>query len=544
MDTVIYNGKIYLKKHTFAQAVWIHNDIIQQVGTNEEIFSAAPQNCRRYDAQGKTIVPGFHDSHLHLLSAGQMMADIQLLGATSIAQVQQIARDYIEKTKPAPGTVLHGMGWNQDYFTDEKRLLTKQDLDAISTDYPIILERACAHILAANSKAIEMAGITESTPPAQGGAFDFDQEGKLTGVFRENACEQILSIRGKATAESTKQALRMAMDYAAQWGITSVQTMDLRPGSWKQTLQIYQEVQKNPTLRVYHQCSFMKKADFQEFLQTGYKTGVGDIYNRIGPLKLFIDGSLGARTALMRQPYHDDPSTKGISTLTKEQTKELVELAAENDCQVVVHAIGDGAVEQMLDCYEPLCKDGKNPLRLGIVHCQITDIPLLERFAKNDILALVQPIFLHYDMRVVEDRVGKELASTSYAFESLRRLGVHTSFGTDAPIEDMNPIDNLYCAVTRKNLEGNPQGGFYPQECIDIFDAVDAYTWESAYASFEEDKKGRIQPGYYADMAILSHDIFTMPTDELRKTKVDATIMAGRFVYERDGIEKLVDKDR
>ena len=211
----------------------------------------------------------------------------------------------------------------------------------------------------------------------------------------------------------------------------------------------------------------------------------------------------------------------------------MVKMAAAHGCQVIVHAIGDGAVELALDGYGTVCHNGENPLRHGVVHCQITDLPLLHRFAQQDILALVQPIFLHYDMQVVEQRVGQPLASTSYAFETMRKLGVSLSFGTDSPIEDMNAIDNLYCAVTRKNLNGGPEGGFYPQERMDIYDAVDAYTVGSAYASFEEHCKGRLLPGYYADLVVLSEDIFTMNPDELRKTKVEATMVGGRFVYQR-----------
>ena len=215
-----------------------------------------------------------------------------------------------------------------------------------------------------------------------------------------------------------------------------------------------------------------------------------------------------------------------------ETLDEMVGIATEHDCSCVIHAIGDGAIHMVLSSYEKILKDGKNPLRHGIVHCQIMDHTMPERFRANDILALVQPIFLHYDMTVVEDRVGKELASTGYAFETLRRLGVHESFGTDSPVEDMNAINNLYCAVTRKNLSGEPADGFYPGECMDIYDAVDAYTYESAYASFEEGVKGRLKPGYYADMVVLSRDIFTIPADDIIHTKVDATIVDGRFVYE------------
>ncbi len=534
MMTAIVNGKVYVERGNFAQALLIEDGIIRLVGTNEEVLAAAPAGTQQYDAQGHTIVPGFNDSHQHLAMVGSMLEDIQLLGASSIREVKRIAREYIAKRQPAPGTVLHGMGWNQDYFTDEHRLLTRQDLDDISTEYPIILERACGHILTANTAALERAGITPQTQPVEGGAFDFDENGELTGVIRENACQQVLSIRAARTQESIQQTLRTAMAHAAECGVTSVQTMDLRPADWRETLEAYNAIQaENPTLRVYHQCNFMTPESFQEFLDAGHRTGEGNAFNKIGPLKLFVDGSLGARTALMRQPYQDDPSTTGIATLTPEQLDTLVGMAADNNCQVAIHAIGDGAIERVLDSYDKVCKDGQNPLRLAVIHCQITDLPLVERFKKNDILAQVQPIFLHYDMTVVEDRVGKELSSTSYAFHTMQKLGIHTSFGTDSPVEDMNAIDNLYCAVTRKNLHGQPEGGFYPQECVDIYDAVDAYTAESAYCSFEEQVKGRLKPGYYADLVILSEDIFTMPADDLRKTQVLATMVDGRFVYQR-----------
>ncbi|MBC5581774.1 amidohydrolase [Anaerofilum sp. BX8] len=533
MAIVIYNAKVYVERDNFAQAVLVEDGLIRAVGTNEEVLAAAPADAERYDAAGRTVVPGFNDSHQHLYSVGTNLESVDVHGVTSIADVKRITRAFIEKNQPAPGSVVYGSGWNQDYFTDESRLLTRQDLDEISTDLAIVLERACGHILVANTRAIELAGITKDSTPVAGGAFDYDADGELTGIFRENACNAFTAIKAEQTVEMVEHTLRTAMAHAAECGVTSVQTMDVRPADWPVMLEAYKRVQQDPTVRVYHQCNFQDPESFQRFLDAGYKTGVGDAVNKIGPLKLFVDGSLGARTALMREPYCDDPSTSGIATLTQQEFNTLVAMAAEHGCQVVTHAIGDGAIELVLNGYDTVCKDGENPLRLGVVHCQITDRPLVERFAENDILALVQPIFLHYDMTVVEDRVGKELSSTSYAFESMRRLGIHMSFGTDSPVEDMDPIDNLYCAVTRKNLNGQPEDGFYPGECVDICDAVDAYTAESAYVSFEEDVKGRIKPGYYADLVVLSEDIFTMPADELRRTKVDATMMGGRFVYQR-----------
>lgn len=539
----IVNAKVYVNRGDFREAVLVGDDgRIAAVGTNAEIRAAAPAGTREYDAQSRTVVPGFNDSHMHLVTKGRLLEAVELLGATSIADVQERVRTFIREKQPAPGFVIYGMGWNQDYFAaDGNRLLTKADLDAVSTDYPIVLERACGHILTANSAALARAGITKDSVPAAGGAFDYDADGELTGVIRENATAQVLAIRAEQTQADYERIIRTAMQHAARNGVTSVQTMDLRPESWETVLAAYTAVQADhPTMRVYHQVNFMEPEGFKAFLAKGYRTGTGDAFNRIGPLKMFVDGSLGARTALMRSPYHDDPSTKGIATLTPAQISEMVYLAVSHQCQVAMHAIGDGAIERVLDSYDAVCRDGENPLRLGVIHVQITDKALLERFTKNHILAYVQPIFLHYDIGIVEDRVGKDLAATSYAFKTLKALGVHESFGTDCPVEDLNPIDNLYCAVNRRNLKGLPENGFHPEEAMDIYDAVDAYTTESAYASFEENIKGRLLPGYYADLVILSDDIFRLDPLKLRTVKVDATMVNGRFVFERtsDGLSR------
>ena len=534
MSTLIYNANIYVERGVFAQALLVGDDgKIAAVGTEDEVRAACTGNETQFDAQGRTIVPGFNDSHQHLFNTGIALAAVRLQGVTSIAEVIERGRRYIEENHPQPGEVIHGMGWNQDYFTDEHRLLTRHDLDKISTEFPIIFDRACGHILTCNTKALEMAGVTTETVPNAGGAID-QENGELTGVVRENARSQVRCLMSERSLETKKRLLRTAMKHASETGVTSVQTCDVRLGDWESTLEAYRQVsEETPTVRAYHQFSFMEPKGLQEFFDKGYHMGVGSDFNRIGPLKLFVDGSLGARTAHMREPYADDPSTRGIATLTPEEIDVLVGMAVKNNTGVAVHAIGDAAIENVLNAYDKVCENGQNPLRLGIVHVQITDRPLLERFTKNDILALVQPIFLHYDTAIVEDRVGKDLAATSYAFKTLMDLGVHTSFGTDSPVEDMNPIDNIYCAVTRKNLRGEPAGGWHPEECVDIYSAIDAYTLESAYASFEENVKGRLMKGYFADLVVLSDNIFTVNPDDIRTVKVDATMVNGKFVYQR-----------
>lgn len=535
MATLIHNARIYVERGVFAEALLEVDGIIRAVGTLAEVEAAAPACVTRRDAKGRTIVPGFNDSHQHLLNTGIALADIRLGDCRSIAEVQDVARRWIAENNPAPGTVIHGMRWNQDYFA-EGRLLTAADLDEISTEHPIIFDRACGHLLTCNTLAMQMAGITRDSVAPEGGTIERDADGNPNGVFTENARQAVRSLMASRSVEETVRLIRTGMAHAAQCGVTSVQTCDLRGRDWETTLEAYNQVAADqPLTRVWHQSSFQEPEGYRRFLERGCVMGSGTPFNRFGPLKLFIDGSLGARTALMRAPYADDPSTCGVEVLTPAQIDELVGLANSHNCGGVAHAIGDLAIERMLDAFDAHAPgDGTNPLRNGIVHVQITDRALVERFTKNDILALVQPIFLHYDTQIVEDRVGAELAGTSYAFGSMHRLGIHMSFGTDSPIEDMNPFENIYCAVTRRTLQGKPEGGFHPEECLDVETAVDAYTIESAYATFEENVKGRLMPGYYADLVILSDDIFTVPHDAIKSIRAVATMVDGRWVHDTE----------
>ena len=315
MSMLIHNAKIYVERDRFADAILIEDGAIIAVGKCDQIVADYPQADIVYDAQGRTIIPGFNDSHLHLMNKGVALAAVDLAGALSIEEVVARGRRYIEENAIPAGTLVHGMGWNQDYFTDEKRLLTRFDLDRISTEHPIIFERTCIHIIACNTCALEKANVTLETSVNAGGAIDRDERG-LTGILRENACVQVAYLLQNRTVEEKKRLIRRAMDHAAQYGITSVQTCDLYAQTWSTTLQAFDEVlTETPNLRVYHQFNGLTPDDVHAFCQAGHRTGSGTDFNRIGPLKVFVDGSLGARTAALRQPYHDDNSTRGILTL-------------------------------------------------------------------------------------------------------------------------------------------------------------------------------------------------------------------------------------
>jgi len=532
LKTILKSGKIYVEKNIFQEAILIENGIIKQVGTNEEILKNSAQSI--IDLQGKTVLPGLNDSHMHLSLVGDAMTSCNLTSAKSIEEVIQTGKKFLEANSEV--VALNGRGWNQDYFTTgEKRLLTRFDLDKISTEIPIVFERVCGHVITGNTKALELLGVDENTF-VDGGEIEIGSDGKPNGIFNENAIRLIQSAIPKKDNYEIEKEFINAANYALSVGITSVQSGDASNDEYKSMFSVIHNIYDNNKLKLRYnpQFNFQNINDFKKYLETEHKTGKYDgNFLTKGALKLFKDGSLGARTALMLNDYEDAPGTKGVSALNDEQLQSLCDLAAENGIRVVTHAIGDGAVESVINAYENTMKDGENPLRHGIVHCQISSMEQLLRIAKLNIAVMYQPIFLDYDLKIVESRIGKELASTSYAFDTLNKLGAPISFGTDSPVEDCNPFPNIYCAVTRQGMDGKPEGGFNPREKMSVEDAVDAYTMGSAFNEFMEDFKGRLKPGYVADLIVLSSDIFTIDNNEIKDIKVEKTMIDGEFVYER-----------
>lgn len=535
MTRLFYNGKVYLEREKFAQAVLVEDSIIKAVGTDDELLKLCQDSTEKIDLNGKTMVPGFIDSHMHLYNVGESLNSLNLYDAKSIAEVISMSKKYITDNSVPDGQVVLGKSWNQDYFKDENRILNRDDLDKISTVHPLVFPRTCGHIAALNTKALEVLGIDENYPPVDGGTIEKDENGKLTGVLTENALNLVTPLRGNVTPEQRENLIKLGMEHANKHGITSVHSNDVHDDLAYETLDAYDNLYKKglSTVRQYHQCLFTTLEPYKKFVEKGYVTGKGNDMIKIGPLKMLLDGSLGARTAKLRQEYADAPGVTGILCFTQEQLDEMVQTATDNNMQVAVHTIGDKACEMILNSYSKVINDGKNPLRHGIVHCQITDMDLLNRFKEMDIFAYVQPIFLHYDLHIVEDRVGKQLASTSYAFGTMEKLGLHIGYGTDAPIEDLNTMNCIHCAVNRKDLNNYPDGGWFANEAVDVYQAVDNYTTGSAYASFDEDKKGRIKKGYLADFAVLDQDIFTVDKSKIKEINVCMTVLGGNTVYEK-----------
>jgi predicted amidohydrolase YtcJ len=527
MRTILHSGKIYQEKGKFCEALLIEDGLIKKTGTSEQILKLYEDDTDIIDLMDSTVVPGFNDSHLHFYYHGVTMASVNVYGSTSIEEVIEKGRDFLRQ-HPEHNGYLWGRGWNQNQFTNEKRMLTREDLDKISVDFPIVLGRACGHVAVCNSKALELANIHEAVF-VEGGEIMVGEDGKPNGLFAENAIDLLECLKPRLTVDDVQRQIEQIAKIANRRGITSVSTNDLHVGDENSEIieQAYIRYTSNhPTVRINHQICY----NSPDILRTRVAKGFNNSdFLRYGPLKIFTDGSLGARTALLRDAYADDPSTKGIACMTPQQIDEYVQIASESGMQVVAHAIGDGAMENVLNAYESVGNLGK-ALRHGIIHCQITDEDILQRMSELDVLALVQPIFLHADMHIVNDRVGEKLALSSYAFKTMEDLGVHVSYGSDAPVEDFNVFEGIHCAVNRQDLKGNPSEGFNPKEKVDVYTAIDNYTIEGAYASFEENKKGRLITGHFADLIVLSDDIFTIPTEEIKDMRVLKTMINGVFV--------------
>ena len=536
----LINGKIYVQRDVFAQAVYAEDGVIRLVGTNEEIQAAVKPGTKVVDCGGKTVIPGLNDSHLHIHMLGLNLSRVDTMGVTSMAELIQRCRDYLREH---PESCTHGMlstGWNQDLFTDEKRIPTRHDLDKISTDIPIFLRRVCGHVGTANTKLLEMMGLTKDSDQFPGGTWEKEEDGSPNGIFTENACNAAEDVVPRITCEDFERAYIAGAKYAVSVGLTTVQSNDAGNCTLSHQ-EIYDTIRKifregNSPVRYRHQVCFHDVEQFRAYAEEGeWVHGKYDDPDKLalGPLKLFKDGSLGGRTGTMRNGYLDDPGNFGVETTSDEKMEAMCRIADKAGIQVITHVIGDKAIEDVIGNYEHIAHDGKNPHRNSLVHCQITDRALMERIARDDILIQYQPIFLDYDMHAVVSRCGEELSSTSYAFKTAADLGIHVSYGTDCPVEDCNPFPNIYSAVTRKDKTGWPEGGFFPQECVDVPTAIDAYTIGSAYAEFREKDKGRIMPGFLADFTVLDTDIFTCDPMAIRGILPTMTIMDGDVVFER-----------
>lgn len=540
MIQLFHNGTVYAGEGAFCEAFAVENGRFIAAGAYSDLAQAYPQ-AERNDLRGAFVCAGFHDSHMHMLGLGTLLTRVDLS-----AHTQNLA-DVIAAMQGGLASVfgddwLIGRGWNDDYFCDVKRFPTRHDLDAVSRDVPIQITRACGHVCVVNSRALKLAGIDKTTPDPDGGAIDRDENGDPTGVLRENAMGLVSDIQPLPDYKKVKMYLGKAAKALNKLGITSVQSDDFCafPAlAFEAVLRAFSEMESEGALsvRVYEQANLPTIDHLDKFLATGLRTGAGCDRFRIGPVKLLADGSLGAHTAYMARPYADLPETCGIPIYSQHRIDTLIGKAHENGMQVAVHAIGDAAMDQVLNAVEKAqAKHPRPDARHGVVHAQITRPDQLERMQKMDMHAYVQPIFLDYDTRIVEPRAGKELAASSYAFGTLRKT-CRASFGSDCPVEGANPLRGIQCAVTRAPINA-PHMTYRPEEAVTVAEAIDAFTVNSAYACFAEHTRGRIAPGMEADFVLLESDPFQTYPSRIADIRVKETWVGGEKVYDSSAKEE------
>jgi len=527
---ILRNAKIWTgdERQPAAQAVAVIGDEVVRVGTDREIDGLRGTSTVVRDLGGKLILPGFNDSHVHFADAGRNLLSVKLRDAAS---PQELARRIGEFARNLPkGEWILGGDWDHERWQGAP-LPTRQLIDPMTPDNPVLVNRLDGHMSLANSLALKIAGVSRNTRDPEGGAVVRDSSGEPTGVLKDAAAGLVDRIIPPPSPEQKRKEILAALSEARSNGVTSVQDITPAPD-----FAIYQALEQSGALTVRIQCR-TPITEYELLAKSGIRAAFGSRWLRLGSMKGFADGSLGSTTALFFSPYDDAPGTTGLPApemFPEGNMKKLVAAADAARLQVTVHAIGDKANNVMLNIYEEVARQNEQwDRRFRIEHAQHllpSDIP---RFGKLGVVAAMQPYHLIDDGRWAEKRIGKERCRTTYAFRSLLDAGAQVAFGSDWPVAPLSPILGIYAAVTRRTLDGKNPDGWIPEQKIGVAEAVKAYTWTSAYAEFAQNMKGTIAPGKLADFVVLSSDIFNMPPEEIEKVEVVCTIVGGRIVYEQ-----------
>jgi len=537
-DAIYYHGHILTGvglghgKLDFVSAIAMRDGIITAIGTDESLLKTKGPKTQLVDLGGSFAMPGINDAHTHLGAAGRIQLSVDLTGSTSLEEMlSRVER--AAKTAPA-GKWLQGGGWDHTLWP-EKVLPTRQQLDAVTHGHPAIFERVDGHIAIANTAALEAAGITRATSDPQGGKFDHDTTGELTGIVREDpAMEMVFKVIPAPTPAERKRALSLAFADASIHGVTSAQDYS----EWDDFLMMEQlEHEDHLPVRVSEWLTFADPVETLKEHRAHHSSD--DRMLHTGMLKGFMDGSLGSRTAALNAPYSDDPGNSGIPRYDQDHLDNLARERYLAGFQIGFHAIGDRAVEMALKTFEyasvgpyTICDCDPMPSvgrRLRIEHSQVLDAPDFARYKSLGVIASMQPNHLLTDMAWAQQRLGHDRARYSYAWKSFLDHGVPLAFGTDYPVEPITPFGGIYAAVTRQNEAGTQT--YFPEEKLTIAQALYAYTQGSAYAEFSETYKGTLAPGMVADFIVLDRDLTHISPHDILGTKVVRTVVAGHPTY-------------
>jgi len=523
---LVITGKIFtgLNSRPFVEALAIGGDRILATGSRQEIKKYIGPQTQLIDLKEGVALPGLIDAHTHFSSGGLSLIELSFRGVDSIEKVQRMITARIKELPP--GTPVFGRDYDQTLFPGQK-WPNRADLDQVSPQNPVVIERVDGHSAWLNSLALKLSGIGRKTPDPFGGEIVRDKaSGEPTGILKESAIN-LIKVKPSIKSSPEEDILR-ALNHARELGLTGVQaSTDLKE------LEIYKKLEKEDrlTLRVY---AWLPVEEMDQALKLGLKPGQGDEFLKIGFLKTFIDGTLGSGTALMFEPFADAPGQSGLPQYSETEFYELIDRAYAHGFQVGTHAIGDKGVNWVLNAVEKAEKKyGQKNLRYRIEHAQVIKPEDFKRFKELGVIASMQPTHCTTDMRFCEQRIGLERSKYAYAWKSLLDSGARLAFGSDWPVEPLDPRRGLYSAVIRKNIEhDSPEGGWFPEQKLSLAEAIECFTSGSAYASFEESLKGTLEPGKLADLTVYGLDIFNRPPKDILTAPVVYTIVGGKIVYQ------------
>ena len=524
-DLIITNATIWTgnEDQPWAEAMAISGDSIISIGSMQEISNYTGKETDVIDISGKFVTPGFIDSHVHLITGGFNLNSVQLRDAKTPEEFKLRIEDYA-KTIPK-GTWILGGDWDHENWGGE--LPTKEWIDDVTRDNPVFITRLDGHMSLANSVALELAGVDRNTPDIDGGEIKRNANGDVTGLLKDNADRLIWRFVPKPSEEEYENALYAAMNYVASNGVTSVHHM-----SASSHIQVLKKVEAKGELitRIYAMYPLEEWESLSEEIE---QNGRGNNWLKVGGLKGFVDGSLGSHTAVFFESYTDTPGENGLYVTPMNTIYKYVKAADRANLQVMIHAIGDKANHDLLNIFEKVEKEnGPKDRRFRIEHAQHLTSDDILRFSELEIIPSMQPYHLIDDGRWAEKLIGPERIKTTYAFNSLLDVNTIIAFGSDWFVAPPTPLEGIYAAVTRRTLDDKNPDGWVADQKITVEQALIAYTKNAAYAAFEEDIKGTLEPGKLADFVIISEDLTKVDPVRIRELKILETYVGGKKVFD------------
>ena len=538
LDKLFINGEIYSMKKEGEkfQSLGVKDGKITFLGTDEEAKNVSSKEL--IDLKGKMMIPGMADAHLHLYAYCQNLTFVDLSKVHNINEMINLMKEKVKNVKK--GDWVKGVNFDQSKWK-ENRFPTLEEMDSISKDNPIIIKRCCLHAVVANSKALKMAGIGKNYQAGSGGIVELDKDGMPNGILREQSTKVFDDILPDPLKdiEVQKKIMQDVLNDMSSKGITTIHTYAAKIWQYNEDINIYKNFEKEGKLPL--RVTVCIDELFEPEILT--KEKLNNPYRKVqlGAYKIFSDGSMGSRSAALKEPYSDDPKNSGFMLFTQEELNNKILTGYEHGLQPAIHAIGDRALDMTLSAIEYTLKttkekgmtdeEQKKRLPFRIIHVQMIDDDLLERMKKLPLVLDIQPIFLCTDLHWIEDRIGKERLKGSFALKTMEKAGLIQTGGSDCPVETYEPLKGIYAAVTRQDMEGYPTEGFLPEERLSVYEALCMYTKNVPYATGQESVLGTLEIGKFADLTVLEKNLFKIDKKEIKDIKVEQTYVAGNCVF-------------